>query len=477
MDKRLSNRLSSAHKYYTESKKKNLSTQLLLTQESGYLEPEEGEKTYQVTQTQLKELLPQYNSRLIFDLNLSLGGYNLDYTKNGSTLLLGGQKGHIALVNWRDCKLLKEFHTKEYTRDVKFLHNELLFAVAQRKAVYIYDNQGVEVQYLKNHKQAQKLEFLPYHFLLVSASNLGFLKYIDVSTGKPVAEHRFYFENVNDMKMNPWNAVINVADARGIVSMWTPNLNKPVVKLVAHNGPCRALDVDMRGLYMATAGADNKLKIFDIRKLGDSLHEYWTAAPATSISMSQKGLLGVGVLGELKVWKDWQLEKQKGPYMCHQLPSACVDMKFVPYEDFLGVGTTSGFSNLCVPGSGIANYDTYEANPFQTKKQRQEQEVHSLLEKLPPDTITYNPHELGTIDSASKEVIAAETEEQKPQPKKKKTQQGDETRRLRVQKEIRKKKQHVLEENEKMAKDIQFLETATKDLELPFKKAKTKEVA
>lgn len=36
--------------------------------------------------------------------------------------------------------------------------------------------------------EPSKLEFLPYHYLLCSASKLGFIKYIDITNGKEIAE-------------------------------------------------------------------------------------------------------------------------------------------------------------------------------------------------------------------------------------------------------------------------------------------------
>ena len=38
---------------------------------------------------------------------------------------------------------------RETTRDVTFLHNEMFFAAAQRKYVYIYDKRGLEVHCLR----------------------------------------------------------------------------------------------------------------------------------------------------------------------------------------------------------------------------------------------------------------------------------------------------------------------------------------
>ena len=47
--------------------------------------------------------------------------------------------------------------------------------------------------------------------------------------------------------------------------MWTPNSKEPVAKMLAHRQPVRAVAVDHSGTYMATAGVDRALKIWDVR--------------------------------------------------------------------------------------------------------------------------------------------------------------------------------------------------------------------
>lgn len=145
--------------------------EILLEHEPGFLEPEsELERTYKVRQDEIRENVGIETAKKGFELKLEgLGPYRADYTRNGRDLLLTGRKGHVATMDWRSGKLGCELQLGETARDAKWLHNNQYFAVAQKRNVYIYDHNGVELHCLNKHLEPLFLEFLPYHFLLASA--------------------------------------------------------------------------------------------------------------------------------------------------------------------------------------------------------------------------------------------------------------------------------------------------------------------
>lgn len=96
------------------------------------------------------------------------GPYAVDYTLNGRHLLFGGRKGHVAAMDWREGKLHCELQLRETVRAVRWLHNESMFAVAQKKYLYIYDKQGLELHCMRKHLEITHMEYLPYHFLLTT---------------------------------------------------------------------------------------------------------------------------------------------------------------------------------------------------------------------------------------------------------------------------------------------------------------------
>lgn len=320
--------------------------------------------------------------------------------------MLGGRKGHLAAFDWREGKLESEIQLNETIRCVKWLHNEQYRAVAQKKYVYIYDLAGVELHKLKDHIEATHMEFLPYHFLLATVGNAGWLKYQDTSTGQLVSEHRTRLGTPSAMTMNGWNGIINVGHANGTVTMWSPNTSTPLVKMLTHRGPVRAMAIDRDGRHMATAGADNQLKIWDVRTYKE-LHSYYTPTPANSMHISETGLLALSWGPHVTIWKDALRKRQDAPYLNHLLPSHTTEqVRFCPLDDVLGVGYSSGFASLIVPGAGEPNYDALELNPFETAKQRKETEVRMLMNKLKPDMIALNPDYIGKLDPKAAKALA-----------------------------------------------------------------------
>lgn len=173
-DKKLRRNLRRLEGKYQDAALKAKDAEILLEHTAGFLEPEnEVERTHEVRQEDILDSVAVETAQKRFDLKLdTLGPYMCEYSRNGRELLLAGKKGHIATMDWRDGKLGCEIQLGEAIRDIKWLHNNQFFAVAQKKHVYIYDRQGVEIHNLRKHRDVTHMEFLPYHFLLSTIVSL-----------------------------------------------------------------------------------------------------------------------------------------------------------------------------------------------------------------------------------------------------------------------------------------------------------------
>ncbi|XP_023244521.1 WD repeat-containing protein 46-like, partial [Centruroides sculpturatus] len=324
-------------------------------------------------------------------------------------LLLGGKRGHLAVIDWMTKKLFCEINVMESIHDVKWLHNPTMFATAQKDWVYIYDNKGIELHCIKKLYQVICMEFLRYHFLLATSSEKGFLSWLDISVGKMIAQYFTKHNRLNVLAQNPYNGVLLTGHPNGTVAMWSPNTNEPLATMLCHPHSVRAIAVNNDGRYMATCASDRSMKIWDIRNL-KNLQSYRLHSSANCIDFSQRNLIGIGMGNVVEVYKDCCTTSVEAPYLCHTINGTITDIKFCPYEDVLGVGHNIGFTSMLVPGSGEPNFDAFETNPFMTKKQRRETEVKSLLEKIQPEFITLNPEEVSRVDVKTLQNKLAEKE-------------------------------------------------------------------
>lgn len=383
-------------------------------EEAGMIEPEnEMERTARVTQAQIQREVGVATARKGFELQLggtpggtpSLGPYRIDYTRNGRHLLLGGRKGHLAAFDWQTGKLSCEIQVRETLRDVCWLHDQSFFAAAQKKYAYIYDQNGIEIHRLKDHIEVNRMQFLPYHFLLATVGKAGYLKYQDTSTGQLVASHRTGLGSCATMAQNPLTAVLHLGHANGTVTLWTPNLSTPAVKMLAHRGPVSGIAINAHegGREMVTSGLDGHVKVWDMRMLGRGPRREWvTRRPPSDVAYSQRGLLGVAWGTHVSLYHTQAPlgHAPPGPYLTHNFPQQTpLEVRFCPYEDVLGVGRANGFSSLIVPGSGEPTFDSSEADPYENKARRREREVRSLLDKIQPEMITVDPDLVGQLDT------------------------------------------------------------------------------
>lgn len=419
---------------------------VLHTVSGGFLEPSHPlERTSRLSQAALlahPSVDAATRSRAAFSLSLTSSQQTYvaaAYSRSGRSILLAGGAGHVAAIDWRAATPRAELFVSDKVRDATFLHNDGLFAVAQRKAAYIYDAaSGGQVHVLRSHVSPAWLAFLPHHLLLASApagalattpSAANAIYYTDVSTGEVVGRPRVGTPSLalgaaRCAAVNLSTGTLHTGHSAGVVGIWSPSAGAPLARILSHKAGVTAVAVSPDGRWAATAGADAVTAVWDMRTW-QQVRAFRNWAPVTSLDISATGVLALSYSSTVELYKDVYAGAGAGlspaaaaaqsasvgrggggvsppvrPYMVERFPGSPVArVRFCPYEDLLGVITTASFRTLVVPGAGEAALDSRAPNPYESRRSRREQEVRAALEKLPPASIGLTTDWVGGLEA------------------------------------------------------------------------------
>lgn len=461
--------------------------EVLLPADDGFIQPEKDVKVFKFKQKEILQHVDMNTAKNAFDLQLTnFGPYNVDYTRNGRFMLFAGKRGHVAMFDNLRTNVGMELQLQQEIHDVKYLQNETMFAAAQEKYTYIYDNKGVEIHCMKRHERPYKLEFLPYHYLLTSVGHSGWIKWHDVSVGEYVAGYQTGHGPCRVLKQNKSNAVCHVGHSNGVVSLWSPNAGKSLVSMFCHKSPITDLAVDREGNYMATAGLDGYMKVWDLRKF-TPLHSYKIDHPAMSLDVSDKGLIGMAVGRTMQILRNAFTQPMDVTYLSHEVrtPNAALCsgggataskkallsnvsancVRFRPLEDVACIGHSHGITTIIVPGAGEANYDSFENNPFANVRQRREAEVQSLLNKLSSDMIGLDSSFIGSVepDRATLQAEQKSLFESANQKELAKREKNRARGRNKISAKLRRKQKNVVDAQQIKLKEMQKAEREARE--------------
>lgn len=154
---------------------------------------------------------------------------------------------------------------------------------------------------------------------------------------------------------------------KGVVTLWSPNVKEPLVKMLCHKSAIKSLAINQNGNYMITSGLDHFLNVWDLRTY-KQLKSIKLKAGASFLTFSQKNYIAAALRNEITVFNNELVElggrptnedeeqlveiyNEKNVYLKHRITNVSIqNLQFCPYEDVLGIGHGSGVSSILVPG-------------------------------------------------------------------------------------------------------------------------------
>ena len=166
--------------------------------------------------------------------------------------------------------------------DVKWSHGQYCSTVATAAAngrILLYDlnRAGVELARLhEHHRQVHRLAFNPHQgYYLLSASQDATLRLWDLRdlarrrsamTFRSVRKYVTHAEGIRDVKWSPTDGTeFACGTDAGMIQRWDFRREvAPLLKVAAHRNICHSIDWHPDGKYLASAGADKMVRVWDL---------------------------------------------------------------------------------------------------------------------------------------------------------------------------------------------------------------------
>ncbi|ORD94740.1 WDR46 [Enterospora canceri] len=348
-----------------------------------------GYSEHLLEQEYIKENVNLYTKEkaIKLDLETKPHPYNTCYNQNGSHSLIWNRDGFAASFGTQSLMLDFESDFTEIST-ATYLHSERYIALGQ-ECLYIYNNRGVELHAVRSIKNILQSNFLPDHFLLgcmccTSTSNK--LKYLDTTSGEIAAELDIKFKPVASCH---FDGIICLGDRRGVVDLVAPKQPEPLMKIKVHRN-IKELKRGKDKLYVSTY--DNKIKTFDLRNYFKPLQEISTKY-TDKMAISTNGTVALGGGSTVVLFDPNEAKINQEITTATNIGS----LEFNPFEDILTVTTRNKYESFVAPQSSDIRYNADVISPYMTKNEKREMEVKKLLEKIPPEMISYNSELISKI--------------------------------------------------------------------------------
>ncbi|MCJ1438493.1 SEA (Seh1-associated) complex subunit [Xylographa pallens] len=177
--------------------------------------------------------------------------------------------------------------------DVKWSHGKFDTTVATAAAngrIVLYDinRAGVELARLHEHtRQVHRVAFNPYQgALLLSGSQDATIRMWDlrdlagersVMTCRSINKFLGNNEGIRDLRWSPTDGVEFAAGTdNGVIQRWDfRKENAPLLKINAHDKTCHTIDWHPSGKFLASAGADRNVKVWDFKSADRRMKPSW----------------------------------------------------------------------------------------------------------------------------------------------------------------------------------------------------------